>query len=65
MNNENKRDKFAEILELQQEFIRKLHEHDLKNMTPTERRRVWNDNVELLNSNQLGHHFISKVISKP
>ena len=65
MNNENKRDKFAEILELQQEFIRKLHENDLKNMSPTERLRVWNDNVKLLNSNKLGHHFISKVISEP
>ena len=65
MNNENKRDKFAEILELQKEFIRKLHENDLKSMTPTERIRAWNENIKLLNSNQLGHHFSSATWLEP
>ena len=65
MNNENKRDKWAEILELQKEFIRKLHENDLKNMSPEERIRVWNENIKLLNSNRLGHRFHSATWLEP
>ena len=63
MENENKRDKWAEILKLQAEFLKRFHSHDLKNMSSAEKLRVWDEEVKILNSNEFGHHFASAHIS--